>query len=156
MAKVVLGMGTPHAPFLNQREGPVAERWAPSGRLVFAQEAVEQSGEYVLRPHFSPGLGNLSGFINAPIDADGVVRRFRPVLPGHGGTFVPSFALAAAAASGGIGAADLARDLHAGVQGALRLPVTDRAGRVARVEPVRLGRAFKEFEAWWESRQAIA
>ena len=117
----------------------VAERWAPSGRLVFAQEAVEQSGGYALRPHFSPALGNLSGFINAPIDADGVVRRFRPVLPGHGGTFVPSFALAAAAASGGIGAADLARDLHAGVQGALRLPVTDRAGRVARVEPVRLG-----------------
>ena len=24
------------------------------------------------------------------------------------------------------------------------------------VEPVRLGRAFKEFEAWWESRQALA
>jgi threonine synthase len=24
------------------------------------------------------------------------------------------------------------------------------------VEPVRLSRAFKEFEAWWESRQAIA
>ena len=24
------------------------------------------------------------------------------------------------------------------------------------VEPVRLSRAFKEFEAWWESRQALA
>jgi len=23
-------------------------------------------------------------------------------------------------------------------------------------EPVRLGRAFKEFEAWWESRRALA
>jgi hypothetical protein len=23
-------------------------------------------------------------------------------------------------------------------------------------EPVRLSRAFKEFEAWWDSRQAIA
>ena len=23
-------------------------------------------------------------------------------------------------------------------------------------EPVRLSRAFKEFEAWWESRQALA
>ena len=23
-------------------------------------------------------------------------------------------------------------------------------------EPVHLGRAFKEFEAWWESRRAIA
>ena len=30
MAKIVLTMGTPHAPFLNQREGPVAERWAQS------------------------------------------------------------------------------------------------------------------------------
>ena len=28
------------------------------------------------------------------------------------------------------------------------------AGRLA--EPVRLGRAFKEFEGWWESRQALA
>jgi threonine synthase len=28
------------------------------------------------------------------------------------------------------------------------------SGRLA--EPVRLGRAFKEFEAWWESRQALA
>jgi hypothetical protein len=28
------------------------------------------------------------------------------------------------------------------------------AGKLA--EPVRLSRAFKEFEAWWESRQALA
>ena len=28
------------------------------------------------------------------------------------------------------------------------------AGRIS--EPVRLGRGFKEFEGWWESRQALA
>ena len=28
------------------------------------------------------------------------------------------------------------------------------AGRI--VEPVRLGRGFKEFEGWWESRQVVA
>ena len=28
------------------------------------------------------------------------------------------------------------------------------AGRMA--DPVRLGRGFKEFEGWWESRQALA
>ena len=32
MAQVVLAMGTPHAPFLNQREGSVAETWARSAQ----------------------------------------------------------------------------------------------------------------------------
>ena len=32
----------------------------------------------------------------------------------------------------------------------------DIRGRRGNRRPVRLSRAFKEFEAWWESRNAIA
>ena len=42
-----------------------------------------------------------------------------------------------------IGASVVYFSLRAGIGGQL-------------TEPVRLGRAFKEFEAWWESRQALA
>lgn len=38
MAQVVLGMGTPHAPFLNQREGSVAETWARSAQREVSPE----------------------------------------------------------------------------------------------------------------------
>jgi adenylate cyclase len=124
----------------------VARRWAPSGRLVLAREAVRPpAGEgYVLRPHFSPSLGGLSGFINAPIDADGLVRRFHPVLPGEHGGLHPSLALATVAASAGVGVSGLARALGSGLDAGIALPVSDGAGHLVPGAPIRLRALARE------------
>ena len=116
-----------------------ARRWEREGRLVLAQEAVERDGRYSLRPHFSPALTNPSGFVNAPIDADGLVRRFYPVLPAVDGTFVPSLALAVAAAAGtGFDREEMARALRTGGSGDVALALADRSGQLVRVERVRV------------------
>ena len=79
----------------------VARQWA--GRLVLAGEAVAVDGgaRFELRPHFSPALNGPSGFVNAPVEGDGFVRRFDPVLPGGSGGFIPSLALATVVAAAG-------------------------------------------------------
>jgi adenylate cyclase len=111
-------------------------RWP--GRLVLAREAVERAdgGGWELRPHFSAALDGPSGFINAPIERDGIVRRFDPVLPAGAGRLHPSFALAAVAAAGNLAAADLAGALRAGPAAHVPLPTADAGGRLREPEPL--------------------
>jgi adenylate cyclase len=114
----------PTSPDEDQAFVAMARRWP--GRLVLAQEAVSGAdGKFEARPHFTPELTGPSGFVNAPVEKDGLVRRFDPVLPASGGRFLPSLALAAVAAHGGLASADLARALTAG--GAVLLPAERRA-----------------------------
>src|SRR5260370_15843539 len=75
----------PSAPAEDQVLLAVARRWNAQrpGSLVFASLAMPEakSGAYTLLPPFSPELAALSGFANAPLGADGAVRRFPPLLP---------------------------------------------------------------------------
>jgi adenylate cyclase len=108
-------------------------RWRASrpGALLFATFAVPVSKEgeegYTLLDSFAPELAGLRGFANAPIGADGMVRRFTPVLPAAGGGWLPAFSLAALAAAGGLPPADLARRL-ATPDGDIALPVREETG----------------------------
>lgn len=113
-------------------------RWP--GRLVLAREAVERADGrgWDLRPQFSSALDGPSGFVNAPVEGDGIVRRFDPVLPAADGGFHPSFALAAVAAAGNVTAADLAGALRAGPAGRVALPTADAGGRLRTPEPLAL------------------
>lgn len=119
-----------------------ARRWEASGqgRLVFASVAAP-AGEgrdpaYAMSEPFTHDLRGVFGFANAPIGADGMIRRAAPVLPAVGGGFVPSLALAALAGSAGYASEELGRALKAG--GTITLPVRDRNGGIARSEPVAL------------------
>ena len=71
--------------------------------MLFASLAIPRKGEspvrYEVAPAFSPDLRGLFGFSNAPVGADGVIRRMTPVLPATSGGFLPSFSLAVLAAS---------------------------------------------------------
>ena len=70
----------PTSPEEDQAFVAMAGRWP--GRLVLAQEAVPGAdGKFEAKPHFSPELNGPSGFVNAPVEKDGLVRRFDPVLP---------------------------------------------------------------------------
>jgi len=119
-----------------------ARRWEASGRgrLVFASVAAPQGEErhpvYALSEPFTRDLPGVFGFANAPVGADGIIRRMAPVLPAVGGGFVPSLALAALAGATGHSSEDLRRTLKAG--GPIALPVRDRRGGIAQSEPVAL------------------
>ncbi len=123
----------------------MTRRWetSDSGRVVFASLALPRRGErpprYDVAPAFSPELRGLFGFSNAPVGADGVIRRMAPVLPSADGGFLPSFALAVLAAYSGQTGEHLSRELRADGGTVLRLPVRDRHGSL-REEPVSLGR----------------
>lgn len=115
-----------------------------SGRVVFASLAIPRKGEgparYDVSPAFSPDLKGLFGFTNAPMGADGVIRRMAPVLPSADGGFLPSLALAVLASYAGESADQLSQALKgkSGIQ--FFLPVSGRGGRIARSEPISLGR----------------
>jgi adenylate cyclase len=113
-------------------------RWR--GRVVLAREAVQRADGrgWDLRPHFSPALDGPSGFVNAPVEGDGVVRRFDPVLPASGGAFHASFALAAVAAAASAPPANLAAALGAGPAARVALPTADAGGRLGPPEPLSL------------------
>ena len=120
-----------------------ARRWQADGkgRLVFASVAAPQ-GEgrnptYTMSEAFTRDLPGIFGFANAPVGADGIIRRAVPVLPAVGGGFVPSLALAALAGATGYSSEELERVLKAG--GTIALPVRERRGGIARSEPVALG-----------------
>ncbi len=123
----------------------VTRRWETTGagRVVFASLAIPRKGEsparYEVAPAFSPDLRGLFGFSNAPVGADGVIRRMAPVLPSADGGFLPSFALAVLAGYSGRTAEQLSRALGGAPRGALTLPVRDRHGRISREEPISLG-----------------
>jgi adenylate cyclase len=131
---------TPTAPEEDEAFVAVARRWAPAGRLVLAQEAVAHEAaegtRYRLKPHFSSALDGPAGFVNAPIDADGVVRRFDPLLPANGRGFLPSLALATVAAYGGVPSAALAKVLEGGPRAEIRLPVSDSSRQPGPAEAV--------------------
>jgi adenylate cyclase len=122
----------------------MARRWeaSGSGSVVFASLAIPRKGEratrYDLAPAFAPDLSGLFGFSNAPVGADGVIRRMAPVLPAAGGGYLPSLALAVLAAYSGETAETLAHALRAETGGPLFLPERDRNGRITRSEPISL------------------
>jgi adenylate cyclase len=118
-----------------------ARRWhaAGKGRIVFASiaspDAPGKTPVYSLTPAFAPDLPVILAFPNAPVGADGIIRRAAPVLPDAAGGFLPSLALAALAGYAGHSAEDLTRGLHAKDDG-LSLPVRAPGGGIARNEPV--------------------
>ena len=128
---------TPSAPAEDQALLAVARRWNAQrpGSLVFASLAMPEPGSraYALLPPFSPDLAALSGFANAPLGADGVVRRFTPILPGASGARLPALSLAALAGSSGLAPRDLAAHL-APPRASLPLPARDEHGKIARAE----------------------
>lgn len=123
----------------------MTHRWEKSdtGRVVFASLAIPRKGDgptrYDVAPAFSPDLGGLFGFSNAPVGADGVIRRMTPVLPAADGGHLPSFALAVLAAYSGQTAEQLSRPLR-DPRAVVTLPVRDRHGRISQEEPISLGR----------------
>jgi adenylate cyclase len=114
----------------------MTRRWQP-GRVAFASLARPRGERYEASAAFSPAMRAAPGFANAPIGDDGVIRRMLPVLPSVDGGYLPSLALAALAGAGGYGPDRLAAALHDGGP-PLALPVADTAGRLDRVEPVRV------------------
>lgn len=111
-----------------------AGRWPP-GRVAGATLAEGRAGQgFALTPIFSPRLSLMSGFPNAPVGDDGVIRRMAAVLPGADGGYLPSLALAATAGAAGYTPERLAGALRAG--GRLDLPVVDGAGLLAPVRPI--------------------
>jgi adenylate cyclase len=112
-------------------------RWAAErpGALVFASLAVPEAGTraYTMLPAFSPELTAPVGFANAPVGADGVVRRFTPALTASDGGRLPALSLAALAGSTGVGAGELAARLGA-ARSTIPLPVRDEHGRLVRAE----------------------
>jgi adenylate cyclase len=124
----------------------ITRRWEKSGagRIVFAALATPRKGEaparYDMAPAFSPDLRGLFGFSNAPVGADGVIRRMAPVLPSANGGLLPSFALAVLAGYSGQTSDELLRVLKGNPGAALTLPARDRQGRISRTESISLGR----------------
>ncbi|MBI2016660.1 MAG: CHASE2 domain-containing protein, partial [Candidatus Rokubacteria bacterium] len=111
-----LVLSTPTAPAEDAALVAVARGWsAPRpGALVFAAPAVAAGGRWALAPAFTPELAARFGYSNAPVGADGVIRRIAPVLPAADGGVLPSFAVAVLAGYAGTPAAELARALGRG------------------------------------------
>ncbi len=96
-------------------------------------EKNEESGAvlYARAPFFSPRLAALSGFANAPIDADGLAREVPLAVRGSDGSLLPSFALALLARYAGYDAARLEAALSRGEKITLDLPEWNRfSGRL--------------------------
>jgi adenylate cyclase len=111
-------------------------RWSAerAGSLLFASVAMPgDKGGYRLLPPFSAELTGLVGFVNAPLGADGMVRRFAPLLPAAGGGQLPGLAVIALAASAGVPPRQLAEQIAAD-RGAIALPVRGGTGRLAVAE----------------------
>jgi len=107
-------------------------RWSAvrPGALLFATFAMPAAqdgadGYTQLRP-FAPELAGLVGFANAPIGADGMVRRFTPVLPRAGGGWLPALSLVTLAASSGLPPAELAKRLAGDAP--IPLPLREASG----------------------------
>jgi len=123
---------TPSVPAEDEALLATVRRWSAKrpGSLLFASLAMPaDQGGYTLLPPFSPELDRMAGFANAPLGADGVVRRFTPLLPAVGGGHVPALSLAALAGSAGVPPRQLVERLAAD-GGAIELPARDRAGKI--------------------------
>jgi len=118
----------------------VAWRAASPGatRLVWATVAEPRPGgvptRYEMGSLFSPALGGLVGFANAPVGPDGVIRRLDAVLPAERG-WLPSLALAVLAAHAGLSPAGLADALKD--DRPLDLPVRSPGRPIEGTAPVR-------------------
>ncbi len=132
-----LVLTAPTVPAEDQALLATVGRWSAArpGSLVFATFAMPagQDGAdgYTLLPPFAPELAGLVGFANAPIGADGMVRRFTPVLPRAGGGWLPALSLTTLAASTGLPPAELAQRL-AGDAAAIPLPLREAVRRARR------------------------
>ncbi len=119
-----------------------ARRWHDrgNGRLVFASVATPETGPggpvYSMAAPFTADLPVAFGFANAPVGADGIIRRAAPVLPDAGGGFLPSLALAALAGYAGHPPDELARALKTSGPDGVSLPVRTSTGGVMPAEPV--------------------
>jgi adenylate cyclase len=91
---------------------------------------------YEMGPLFSPALGGLVGFVNAPVGPDGVIRRLDAVLPAERG-WLPSLALAVLAAHAGHSPAALADALRENRP--LALPVRSPGRPIEETAAVRPG-----------------
>ncbi len=131
-----LVLTAPTAPAEDQALLATVARWSAArpGSLLFATFAMpadpDGAGGYTLLPAFSPELGGMFGFANAPIGADGMVRRFTPVLPRAGGGWLPALSLTTLAASAGLPPAELAKRLAENGT-AIPLPVREESGALA-------------------------
>jgi len=131
-----LVLTAPTTPAEDQALLATVGRWSAArpGSLLFATFAmpVGQDGAdgYTLLPPFAPELAGLVGFANAPIGADGMVRRFTPVLPRAGGGWLPALSLTTLAASTGLPPAELAHRLT-GKGAAIPLPLREPSGVLA-------------------------
>lgn len=131
-----LVLTAPTVPGEDQALVATVDRWSAArpGSLLFATFAMpadpEGAGGYTLLPPFAPELGGMLGFANAPIGADGMVRRFTPVLPRAGGGWLPALSLTTLAASAGLPPAELAKRL-AGDSVAIPLPLREESGALA-------------------------
>jgi adenylate cyclase len=137
-----LALGAATAPAEDAALLAVARRWSAArpGALVFAAPAVAADGRWALAPAFTPELAARFGYSNAPVGADGVIRRIAPVLPAADGGVLPSFAVAVLTGYAGTPAAELARALGPDGPGSLALPVRDARTGALRAEPVALAR----------------
>jgi len=131
-----LVLTAPTAPAEDQALLATVGRWSAArpGSLLFATFAMpadpDGAGGYTLLPPFAPELAGLLGFANAPIGADGMVRRFTPVLPRAGGGWLPALSLTTLAASAGLPPAELAKRI-AGDGAAIPLPLREPSGALA-------------------------
>jgi adenylate cyclase len=141
-AKVVafdLVITTPSVPAEDQALLATVRRWKARrpGALLFASLALpDDKGPphaYHLLPPFAPELAGLVGFANAPLGADGVVRRFTPLLPAAAGGRLPALSLSTLAGSAGIGPDELVARLAAN-RATITLPVRDESGRIGTAE----------------------
>ena len=141
-AKVVafdLVITTPSVPAEDQALLATVRRWKARrpGALLFASLALpDDKGPpraYHLLPPFAPELAGLVGFANAPLGADGVVRRFTPLLPAAAGGRLPALSLSTLAGSAGIGPDELVGRLAAN-RATITLPVRDESGRIGTAE----------------------
>jgi adenylate cyclase len=97
-------------------------------------------------PFFDARLEGISGFANAPVDVDGLIRRVPLTLRGGDGRVLPSLALAVAARYGGYDAARLDRALNRDSEVILELPEWNRFDGKARPEITLL--SFRKDETW--------
>ena len=132
-----LVLTAPTTPAEDQALLATVGRWSAArpGSLLFATFAMPAGGQdgadgYTLLPPFAPELAGLVGFANAPIGADGMVRRFTPVLPRAGGGWLPALSLTTLAASAGLPPFELAHRLS-GKGAAIPLPLREPSGALA-------------------------
>lgn len=97
-------------------------------------------------PFFDSRLAGISGFANAPVDSDGIIRQVPLTVRGSDGKILPSLALAVAARYAGYDAASFDKALNQSAEIMLSLPQWRRLDGKARSNKTTL--AIKTDETW--------